>query len=179
MPKILLLGGPSGSGKSTFTSQYMNARNWLQLELDRWPEEDGPDFHHIRPEWDRFIHLRDPVPLYELLAERGAGSAGVVLSLSSRIVFSRDHLLAALGRLQIAYLYGPPDLCREAFLHSPKAIQLNLGPEHWDFHNLELFERLPGPENQHLLIHSFTTNGVRRDNEEIYNEIISLFAKAG
>jgi len=91
MPKILLLGGPSGSGKSTFSSQYLTARNWLHLEIDRWPEMDGIDHYGIRAEWNRFLEQNDPIPLHEVLRQRAIGHAGLVLSLPSPVVFDSQH----------------------------------------------------------------------------------------
>jgi hypothetical protein len=174
MSKITLLGGPSGSGKSKFASEHLTARKWSHLEIDRWPAQDGVDFYKIRPEWDQFIHQYNSGPLHELLVPRALGFTGMVLSLSSRILFNSHHLAAAAGRFHIAYLYGHPAFCLNAFLHSPKAIELGLGPDHWNYHNYELFGGLSRPENHRLLIDSFTGDGVRRDPQKIYDDLLNL-----
>jgi hypothetical protein len=119
MPKILLLGGPSGSGKSTVSAQYLAAaHNWLHIEIDRWPEIDGTDHCGVRAEWNRFLEQNNPIPLHEVLRQRAIGHAGLVLSLPSSIVFNSQHLHAALGLLYVAYLYGHPAVCLQAFLDS-------------------------------------------------------------
>ena len=174
MPKILLLGGPSGSGKSTFASQCLTAHDWIHLEADRWPDADGIDHHGIRTEWDDFFDHHHPNPLHDVLAQRGVGHTGLVLSLPSRVVLSAQHLNVALGLLSVAYLYAHPAFCLQAFLQSPKALQHGLGADHWNANNFATFGALSRSENHALLIYSFTAGGDRRGDQEIYNDLIAL-----
>ena len=49
---VWLILGPSGAGKSGFGRWLATEQNWLQLEIDRFPEGDGIDLNNLRAEWN-------------------------------------------------------------------------------------------------------------------------------
>ena len=176
--KILFLGGPSGSGKSYFASRYLVGEGWLHLEIDRHGRGDGIDVENLRLEWNDFWIRHDPSSLCEELWRRAAASRYIVLSFASSVVFSEDHLAAAAGLICVAYLYGHPQFCLQAFLNRERSMRRELAIRHWDKYNRQTFGELSLSRNQPLLIEMFREDGSRRDPKEIYADIINRLNEA-
>ena len=67
---LLFILGPSGVGKSSFGQWLAAERNWLHLEIDRYPDGDGIDLNSLRSEWDEFYTRKKPERLTEVISKR-------------------------------------------------------------------------------------------------------------
>lgn len=185
-PKILFLGGLSGAGKSWFSSHCLaEEHNWLHIEIDV-RGRDGIDVNGLRSPWDAFLAADAggpaprPRPLYEELCRRVGSFSGVVLSFSSCQVFQERHVQAAKGYFYFAYLYGPPDESRRAFLErEEKEARTVLGPvaylqSYWLMHNQGLLNELNAPHIRDHLIHVMDPSGRRRDQDAIYHDVLKI-----
>jgi gluconate kinase len=178
MTSFLFLAGPSGSGKSHFAKTCLAAKHgWLHLEIDQHPK-DGIDKNDLRSEWDEFDKRCKPVALHRELLKRAHSPRHVVLSFGSRQVFSPQHVKAAHRYFHIAYLYGHPAHCLQAFHDREQANCRGLKVDHWNSNNSETFGRLSGSLNHQLLIEAFSAEGVRRDPEKIYADILTIINDA-
>ena len=119
-----------------------------------------------------------PDPLHRVLVVRAVSGANVVLSFPGNLVFSPDHLRAGQGFFSFAYLYGHPADCLQAFLDREQATRRRLGVDWWNSYNVATFGALSASFNQPLLIESFTADGVTRDPEQIYVDLLKLIQKS-
>lgn len=177
-PKILFLGGLSGSGKSSFARNYlMGRRGWVHIEIDA-DGEDGIDKNGLRVAWDAFHDRHNPGLLHQELSGRAGGHTHVVLSFSSMMIFSENHLESGRGFFHFAYLYGEPGQCLQAFLDRERDRGSGLGTPHWDSNNINLICRLKEPRNRGLVIEAFAPSGERRNPDDIYADILRLIGES-
>lgn len=196
--KILFLGGLSGSGKSWFSGQWLVEKHgWLWFEIDLplrdgvW--RDGVEANGLRYAWDAFLantrnhpHPR-PLPLHEELSRRAGSFDRIVLSLSSCQVFEERHLQAAEGYFYFTYFYGNPARCRREFLDRERKAMIDAGKaelwtpdrerefsDSWSICNDVLPRKLEQPHNRELLIDPFTPDGLQRNPDEIYQQVLKL-----
>lgn len=171
--KAILVFGSSGAGKSKISEVFANESNFLHYEADRWPEQDGIDFHNLRAEWDVFLAQGDPKPLYEVLVSRAKAEKkkGTILSLPSMIVDSELLFRAKQVPLHSIILYGSAAECIESFLKREAETGRNLTLQHWYDNNHGTYMRMSSPECAPFRVFVFN-QGKRRDLNEVITEIL-------
>lgn len=199
-PMILFLGGLSGAGKTSFARDYLHGRRgWCHLEIDV-DEGDGMVEHGLKAKWDKFFDApHNPKPMHQELLERArqAERKHVVLSFSSRQIFTKDKLVAGRGYFHFAYLYGDPGRCLQSFLERKRAQEGPKGKDHdwtlhWATNNVVVIDKckkfgcqayhcvgspicqLNEEHNRKYLIDPFEPSGERRSHESIYEDVLKV-----
>lgn len=170
---LWLILGPSGSGKSSFGKWLAAERNWLHLEVDRYPEGDGIDLLNLRAEWNEFYEHGNPKGLGEAVQRRlGANSkARGVLTFPGNLVLSPDRVIAASQKgIRTICLYGSAAHCITAFLNREQETGRNLDLGHWIAHNRISYMQMSEPVYAPYRIHVFTHTGVRRQYGEVFED---------
>lgn len=173
MEKAILTFGPSGAGKSKISEAFAIKNNFLHYEADRWPDQDGIDFHNLRTEWELFLGQGNPKPLYEILISRAKAEKrkGTILSLPSMIPDSGLLFRAKQENLHSILLYGSAAECIESFLKREAETGRNLTLQHWYDNNHGTYMRMSSPEYAPLRVFVFN-QGKRRDLNEVITEIL-------
>lgn len=171
--KAILVFGPSGAGKSFISAEFAREYKFLHYEADRWPEQDGIDFHNLRTEWELFITQGDPKPLYEIMISRARAEKknGAILSLPSMIPNSGLLLQAKQENLHSIILYGSAAECIESFLKREMETGRNLSSQHWYDNNCGFYMRMSSPEFAPFRVLAFN-QGKRKDLKGVLAEIL-------
>jgi adenylate kinase family enzyme len=171
MQTILFLGGPSGVGKSHFASKFLASKKWLHFEIDQW-QKDGIDECNLRHELNDFATKLKPDLLKRELLRRAASRQNIVLTFPSAAIFSPQHRAAAKGHFRIAYLFGHPRFCLQAFLAREEMNGRGLTANYWNSNNVRTFALLSLSHNHNLVIEAFKQDGSRRKSADILADIL-------
>lgn len=165
--------GPSGVGKSSFGEYMAQAKNWLHLEIDQFPNGDGIDIHNLREPWNRFFFNKDPSASVAELTRRitSPGRAGCVATFPGGLVLSPEHIRVCRKSIGIFYLYGSAAQCINAFLDREKETGRRLSFEHWVTNNYKTYLKMSAPGFEHNRVHVFTHMGKRRSHYDIFSEL--------
>jgi gluconate kinase len=161
--------GLSGAGKSCF-AEYLNVElHWLRIEADPPNGADAMTAENLRAPWDSFYHCNKATDLATELSARAkkAGSDGFVLSFSSLVVLSPEHISdAQKAGMTVVYLYGSAAHCIDAFLKRERASGRNLGLDHW-LDNNKTYMAMSEPYFKPYRIHVFDIYGERRTHADV------------
>ena len=175
---MLLILGPSGVGKSSFGEWLAAERNWLHLEIDRYPE-DGIDLHNLRAEWNEFCERGNPGLLAKVLRERLAPSSKIncVLTFPGCLVLPPERIISAANAgVRTIYLYGSAAHCITAFLKREEKTDSPLGLDHWISNNHEngSYIEMSKPALAPYRIHVFTHMGDRIQQVEVFEALLNV-----
>lgn len=175
---IWFILGLAGSGKTRFSRYVARRKPWIHLEIDRFPE-DGVDHYEFRSQWDRFLNAIDSEPLVDVLGNccQTVGKRGVVLSFPSNLILPISHIRAVEGKVEVVYLYGPPELCLQAFLRRERETGRNLGATYWHANNDRLCQAQASPALSPYLLPVFSGAGERRSEDCLLEEITVRIAE--
>ncbi len=155
---ILFVLGPSGVGKTTLGQWFAEDRDFLWIEIDRWPEGDGIDLADLRAEWDEFWNASQAGAIATTIRARVSASAarGAILTFPGRVVFTA-HQLTALedGGIRALALYGTEVECLGAFLKRERESGRNLPKEHWLSNNSDIHRLLGDPSYERYRLQVF------------------------
>ena len=147
-PIVLFLLGPSGVGKSSL-GKYLSTKNWLHIEIDRYPEGDGIDLNNLRTEWEEYYLKSLPGALHSELKLRtiSASASGCILTVPNGLVIGRAlvELSQEVG-ISVRYLYGPAADCISTFLQREISSGRGLTAEHWVRYNRDPYIEMSLPE---------------------------------
>jgi len=165
--------GPSGIGKSSFGEYITQAKSWLHLEVDQFPNSDGIDIHKLREPWDRFFFKKDPQDLVDELTKRVTSEkrAGCIVTFPGGVVLSPEHIRMCRESIGIFYLYGSAAQCINAFLAREEETGRCLSLEHWLTNNYETYLKMSNPAFEQSRVHVFTHTGNRRSHQDIFSEL--------
>jgi len=171
---VWLILGPSGAGKSSFGEWLAAERNWLYMEIDRYPK-NGIDLHKLRAEWNDFYVHGNPKRLGEAVQQRlkdNSKSRGV-LTFPGNLVLSPDHMVAAAQvGIRTIYLYGSADHCITTFLNRERQNGRNFGLDHWVTNNCSSYMKMSEPAFAPYRIHVFTHISTRRPHVEVFEALL-------
>jgi hypothetical protein len=156
--------GPSGVGKTKVSAHAAKRHNFLHLEIDRFPDGDGIDLEQLRVPWDTYWEECAAGILARELSRRAAaaGRRGCILSFPSGVVFSQQHVEAALGQgIAIRILYGSAADCIAAFIDREASTARGLTVEHWELNNASSYLMFSRPEFGPFRIEAFRAKGQR------------------
>jgi len=143
LPIVFLLG-PSGVGKSTLGAWVGDDLEFLHLEIDRWPEQDGIDYYGLRLAWNAFLSDGEATQLAGLIREFTSANQrrGAILSFPSRLTLEpRQIESAAAAGIATVVLFATKKECLASFLEREKASGRGFTSEHFDMNNAS-FERI-------------------------------------
>ena len=172
---VWLILGPSGAGKSSFGQWLNSERNWLHIEIDRFPEGDGIALNNLSYEWNAFCDSRNGEPLRVILRKRleERSKAHGVMTFPGNLVLSPDHMDAATQTgIRTIYLYGSAAHCITAFLDRERQTGGNLDLSHWILNNKDSYLKISEPVFASSRIHVFTHTGTRRPHTEVFEALI-------
>jgi len=173
-PHIFVLG-PSGCGKSRI-GKYFGRRDYLHVEIDRWPDGDGIDLEHLRTEWDEFYLRGTPKSLATALAAKASSARrrACVLTFPSGVVLSTPLIEAGItSSIVVKYLYGSAADCIMSFLHRESEIGRNLPVEHWLANNGCAYLQVSRPEFEPYRVAVFTGRGTRVSLNRIAEQMLA------
>jgi hypothetical protein len=173
---VWLVLGPSGAGKSSFGKWLADERNWLHLEVDRYPEGDGIDLLSLRAEWNEFYEHGNPKGLGEAVQQHleTNSKARGVLTFPGNLALSPDQMVAATqAGIRTIYLYGSAAHCITAFLIREQQTGRNLDLSHWIANNQSSYMRVSEPSFAPYRIHVFTHMGIRRPHVEVFKTLLT------
>lgn len=173
---ICLILGPSGVGKSSFGEWLATERNWLHLEIDRFPEGDGVDLNTLRPEWDEFYLAGNAKRLGGAVQQRleEISKTRAVLTFPGNLILSPDHVIAATqAGIRTIYLYGSAAHCISAFLSREQQTSRNLDLNHWTTHNRTSHQQMGDPALAPYRINVFMQDGTRRPHAEVFEMLLT------
>jgi hypothetical protein len=163
-------------GKSSFGGWLAEERDWLHLEVDRYPDPaDGITLHNLRSGWDDFFCRGNPKGLSETLQRRLAAKSktGCVVTFPGNLVLSPDRMIAAArAGIRTIYLYGSAADCITAFLTREQQTGRNLPLTHWIGHNWRSYMQMSEPAFAPFRIHVFTHMCTRRSHEEVFEALL-------
>ncbi len=170
---IWLVLGPSGSGKSSFGQWLAGERDWLHLEIDRYPDGDGIDLNSLRLEWDDFYGKRIADGLSKAVQRRlQANKTGTALTFPGNLILDLDHIRAAANAgMSTVYLYASAADCITAFLQREQQTGRKLSLNHWIAHNRDSYMQMSGPAFAPYRINVFTDAGARRAHTEVFERL--------
>ena len=173
--EVWLILGPSGAGKSSFGEWLVAERNWLHIEIDRYPDGDGIDLIGLRHEWNEFYKNRDAKCFREAVHRYclEVNKTSSVLTFPGNLVLHSDHITAALQEgIRTIYLYGSAAHCISAFLKREQQTARNLDLAHWMAHNRDPYLRMSEPVFAPHRIHVFTHTGVRITHTDVFETLL-------
>jgi hypothetical protein len=172
-----LILGPSGVGKSSFGAWLAVERNWLHLEIDRFPE-DGINLHNLRTEWNEFCERGNPGLFAEVLQRRLAASSktNCVLTFPGCLILPPGRIVGAakLG-VRTIYLYGSAAHCITAFLEREEKKDNRLGLDHWisNSHKNGAYIEMSKPALAPYRIHVCTHMGERIQHAKVFEALLN------
>lgn len=166
---ILFLGGLSGAGKSTVMKWVAAEMHFLPLEIDL-EGPSGIDVYGLRHEWNCFSSQLDPAPLADAIRLKiaSANCSGAVLSFPSDAIFNRDRI--NLGRrvgIHTVIMFGPVQLCIDAFLKREQTNGRGLDEKYWHLKNDPAVAVYGESDYDDCRFNAFSADGTRCSREYI------------
>jgi hypothetical protein len=157
--------GPSGVGKTTF-GDWLGARRYLHIPIDRPDRRDGIDVAGLRDLWNK-LGQGDPGPMADELQDRAdaKGKKGCVLTFPSVTFFPLNWVdLLAKHDIAVRYLYGHKELCITAFLGRERHPQRDRA--FW-LHNNKSYEAMGAADLAPYRVDTITLSKKRRKGRRI------------
>lgn len=176
---VLFILGLSGSGKSTFASRAAAQRNWLHLEIDRYPARNGIDLLGLRPQWSAF-EAGMPDGFVAEVGNRASrsGMSTAIVSFPSMVMFPIATIKrAASVGAQVVLLYGSKTDCIAAFRKRESESGRALGEAHWNANNA-YYGNLASKVYDPYRVVAFA-NGVHRSTSDLLEELERRFGRQG
>jgi hypothetical protein len=180
LPKnnIWLILGLSGAGKSTLARYLSERLSWLLIEIDQ--QGDGPaeivNNRELMQAYVDFAETLDASSLVGVVRKLCliSGKTGAIFSFRSvdivppaAIRQNRDY------GVTIFYLVADARHCLRSFLNREQASEDPLSSRHWINNNASLLIALADPSMDEHTITSMGPDGVRKDNDVIYQAVLS------
>jgi len=175
---ILFVAGLSGTGKSTISQWLAEDLNFLFLEIDL-PGASGIDSNDLRHEWNCFSRKRDPEAIASVLNKRiaNANCSGAILSFPSDRIFTREEIdMARTVGIHTLILFGPPQLCIDAFLYRERVSGRGFDEKRWHSKNDAAVERYRGDDYADCRFDAFCADGCRWSREQLVPRIAKWLA---
>lgn len=171
--EIWFILGPSAVGKSRFAEFLKKKRGWTHIDIDPYPpKEKIIDVLNLRAPWDEYFERKNAAPLRQELEIRAGTTNGCVMSFSSRLILTPEHIVAANKALvRVVYLYGSREDCMKAFVERERKLRRGLDLSHWERNNKRLYAEISGPEFRENRVQAFDEDGTRRTCAAISEEI--------
>lgn len=174
MARILLLGGPAGVGKSHFASRVLKSRDWEHLEFDEY--SGGRVDPVLHRKWEAFYCHHEAIEFHKELRKQYSRFENLVVTLTGKTLFGPDHISAAKGLFHIAYLWGKPEDCLEAFLERERLEPRGLDYWTWIQNNRDTYLWFDLSFSKVRRVNAFADDGSRRPNDDVFRDLDQIMS---